>query len=314
MLRMKKPMLVIGVNVGHWPELPAVERQTALLKGWPVIRFMEWQRTNVTVNAQRRFGALDELPQAWQKWQYERGPWADFDGVPLGVCLDVANRVGARPWVCAPHSFDEAALVEFVQFVVAHSRRRPVIEFSNELWNGRFWQRADLGGWPAVLEAQAWGTVILHRAARGRADVVLSAQAANVWIAEQLVARCSNYDALAYDALAIAPYFFPGQVDKALANVAAHRKLAARVGRPLWCYEAGHHDETAQAAENSGSPQRLAEIRSYVHGLAENGVGLACWYNIASAHRPRYAWGLHKIENNGAVVETAALKLVTGGK
>lgn len=90
------------------------------LRGYSVLRFMDWLRTNVsTVATNDQMGA------------YGNRSWF-LRGVPLGQCLDLARAAYARPWVNIPHLADDDLIARFAAAPGA------MIEYSNEVWNTQF--------------------------------------------------------------------------------------------------------------------------------------------------------------------------------
>ena len=207
-----------------------------------VIRFMEWQKTNVSKDWAEPAGTLDEYLErenrpSWQWWDSSVG-WKGFFGVPLRECLKFAKACRAHPWICIPHGKSLADFQEIMNYIVdtvdsfqqtQDIYRAPIFEFSNEIWNkGSFAQQREcaimaLGGnMPAndseqLLEALRWQaerTVDIANYVNGRGAVVIGGQAANSWIAGRLLSHTGVADAI--DAIAIAPYF--GQTGSQFSN------------------------------------------------------------------------------------------------
>lgn len=92
------------------------------LRGYSVLRFMDWLRTNdSTVATNDQMGT------------YGNRSWF-LHGVPLGECLDLARAAYARPWINIPHLADDALIARFAAAPGA------MIEYSNEVWNTQFAQ------------------------------------------------------------------------------------------------------------------------------------------------------------------------------
>lgn len=99
------------------------------LEGFTAFRAMDWMRTNGSARS-------DVLIE---------GGWptvaADGNGIaPLDMIVDLANRTGLRPWINLPHLVTDAAAKAVYTYLDAHSTPRPIIEYSNEMWNGSFAQ------------------------------------------------------------------------------------------------------------------------------------------------------------------------------
>jgi hypothetical protein len=249
------------------------------LRGYSVLRFMDWMRTNsspVATWAQR-------TPLTYSTWATERG-------VPVEVMIALANLVGAHPWFTLPHRSDEAYARSFAQLV--KEKLDPAlgvyVEHSNEVWNSMFSQYAHLSA-----QAKAQGlTLTAHHALRtrtlaavfkaelgaGRVVAVLGGQAANPWVAQSGLEYLKGQG---IDALAIAPYFgvsptpaeagkFSAMTPDALiehvrasvfpseaAHMRNHRKLADKYGLRLPAYEGGQHMAGIGGAEGNAALNAL---------------------------------------------------------
>src|SRR6185437_5446351 len=103
------------------------------LANFHVLRFMDWLNTN------------DSTLTSWdQRAQVTDGGWGGTDGVPLEVTIDLANAVGADPWVNVPAGADDNYITQMATLV--HNMLGPdqkvYVEYSNEVWNGQFRQSA----------------------------------------------------------------------------------------------------------------------------------------------------------------------------
>ena len=243
------------------------------LRGYSVLRFMDWMRTNsspVATWAQR-------TPLTYSTWAAERG-------APLEVLIALANLVGAHPWFTLPHQSDGTYARNFAQMV--KEKLDPAlgvyVEHSNEVWNSMFSQHAHLSN-----QAKSLGlTLAAHHASRTRtlaavfkaelgADRVVSvlgAQAANPWVAKSGLEHLKRNG---IDALAIAPYFgvspTPAEAGKftamtldafidhvrttvfphETAHMRNHRTLAGKYGLRLLAYEGGQHMAGVGAAQDN---------------------------------------------------------------
>lgn len=200
------------------------------LANFHVLRFMDWLDTNNST-----LTSWNERPQLTD------AGWGGTNGVPLEVVLDLANAVGADPWVNVPAGADDNYITQMATLV--HNMLGPdqkvYVEFSNEVWNGQFQQSeyatqqgqslaaaapAALvsGGtfqynrdWYGMRTAQmcdiwksVWGTDY------SRVHCVLAAQASNPWTAQEAL-NCPTWtgagNAPCYKHnitdVAMAPYF-----------------------------------------------------------------------------------------------------------
>ncbi len=274
--------MIVGINVGHYTALPVMEAQVGLLHGWPVVRTMEWSRVNITHTGQTRppWAFARETPAP-----YTRGPWHQWPGVSVKDQIAAVNAVGARGWFCAPSWWGDDDLLEWARYVIEHSDQRPVLEWSNEIWNGCFAQQGTLGDWPAPLREQSRRTTLIKSYVGDNAQVVLCVQANNPGIARFLLAHRPRFDALA-----IAPYMLdPGDLASVQRRVWSHIALAQEFGVPLWCYEMGYHDVRNANDVPPVTPYRVGVVQAYLRILAEAGIEMGCWYSLTGG-----AWGLHQ--------------------
>jgi hypothetical protein len=239
------------------------------LRGYSVLRFMDWMRTN------------NSRVATWaQRTPFSYSTWTTESGAPVEAMIALANLVRAHPWFNMPHLSDEDYARHFALMV--KEKLDPAlavyIEHSNEVWNSAFTQHAELS-----LQADAQGLMLTeYHALRTRtlagvfkselgADrvvAVFGAQAVNTWIASAaldfLRARFGA-TATGIDAVAIAPYFGvspgPGEAGTYTAmtldqffdyvrssvlpemanHMANYRALADNYGVRLLAYEGGQH-------------------------------------------------------------------------
>jgi len=200
------------------------------LANFHVLRFMDWLDTNNS-----------SLTSWSQRPQVTDAGWGGTNGVPLEVTIDLANAVGADPWVNVPAGADDNYITQMA--TLFHNMLGPdqkvYVEFSNEVWNGQFQQSAyatQLGqtlaaaapaallsggsfqqnrDWYGMRTAQmcdlwksVWGSDY------SRVHCVLAAQAPNPWTAQEALncplwlgagnAPCYKHN---ITDVAIAPYF-----------------------------------------------------------------------------------------------------------
>jgi hypothetical protein len=200
------------------------------LANFHVLRFMDWLNTN------------NSTLTSWsQRPQIGDAGWGGSHGVPLEVAVDLANAVGADPWLNVPAGADDDYITQMATLVhdMLGPDQKVYVEFSNEVWNGQFQQSqlatqkgaalaalapaAKLAGgtfqlnrdWYGMRTAQmcdiwksVWGTDY------SRVHCVLAAQAPNPWTALEALncplwtgaghAPCSAHN---ITDVAIAPYF-----------------------------------------------------------------------------------------------------------
>lgn len=214
-----------------------------VLRQFDVLRFMNWQKTNVTPEFYHPPLTLAELKK-WNErsnWQREfqneeigRYAFKKTRGVPASICTRVAAFHGSYPWICIPHGNSDAESTRMMHYIVdttlAELERynasglTPIFEFSNEVWNsGRFRQQHEIANialgrdinakfgkdegrlcFQTALDVQVKRTNELAEYVGDRGFVVLATQAGNMWVGERLLDNeLSSY----IDAVALAPYF-----------------------------------------------------------------------------------------------------------
>ena len=197
-------------------------------RGFRVLRFMDWQSTN---NSPLREWSDRTTPQS----QTQGGR----NGVALEHLVDLANTLGADPWLCIPHQASDDYVRHFAKLVKERLApgRKIYVEYSNECWNGNFSQArycADRGralklsenAYQAQLRFYSQRSVEVFATFedvfgdRDRMVRVLASHHVNPWASEQ-VATWKDAGRHA-DALAVAPYFghefgHPDKVESTLA-------------------------------------------------------------------------------------------------
>ena len=183
------------------------------LRGFGVLRFMNWQRTN------------DHEISSWNdrtttNWYTQAGE----NGVALEYLIELCNRTGSDGWFCIPHLADDNYVTEFAEMV--EQRLDPglsaYIEYSNEVWNTVLEQTdyAAAEGMArgfsnqylqAALRFQSFRAVQIFNiwenvfGSTDRLVRVLAAQAVSTYTAREVLDFQNAY--LSVDAYGIAPYF-----------------------------------------------------------------------------------------------------------
>jgi len=101
---------------------------TALIRGFEVLRFMDWMHTN------------DATLAHWQdRPEPDDATWRRY-GVPVEVMIRLAEELGAEPWFTIPHLADDDFARNFAALVrdQLDPGLRAWVEFSNEVWNWQF--------------------------------------------------------------------------------------------------------------------------------------------------------------------------------
>lgn len=239
-------------------------------ENFSVIRFMNWQRTNVS------------MVQDWS--QRTTTTWfsqADINGVALEYMIQLANALHADPWFCMPYLATDDYVLQFATMV--HEKLDPTLrvylEYANEAWNPAFAAEPY-----AEQQGLALGLSADPVQAGRRFVATRTVQFGAIWEAvfgstDRLVRTMSIFTSfpqngaddldwndtyLSLDALAIGPYFrlnssmsdvaaisamtIPQILDSCMANidvvmgqVAQHAEIAAARGLDFIAYEGGQH-------------------------------------------------------------------------
>ncbi|WP_162497335.1 hypothetical protein [Roseovarius dicentrarchi] len=253
------------------------------LRGFGVLRFMDWMNTN------------DSTAEEWTR----RARPGDFSytrqGVPLEVMLALASELDADAWLTLPHLAGDAYAREMAKatLTLVPPGRRVYVEYSNEVWNWQFaqaewadaqarelWGVKDRGaqfyGLRASEVAQIWAQVFAAGDARAQLVNVVSTQTG--WLgleADILTAPLAVADGFAppveaFDAYAITGYFghvlgtdrrralIAGWLEDSADAARTAAKAEGLEGAALDAYVAAHRYDlaTARAAE---------ELRSGAH-------------------------------------------------
>lgn len=292
---------------------------------------MDWQKINrLTLpngNPTAPYIAWNDLPQSYEAWDYIGGPWTAFRGVPLRLCVDVANLCQASPWICIHHTANDGLINHVIDYVIENANHLPIFEFSNEVWNkGAFRQHDDcsLQGLAAGLTSDTFLAALYWQAKRtafivdrvgNNGSVVLSSQAGNPWVTEKLLDYTYNQLNSRVDALAIAPYFghavtvnqsttvdqladmLHTEINQALrTKCTKHADHCRQYGIPLWGYEGGQHLFARTPAQKdlflalNQSPRITTLMRDWLTMWYEIGGNLICPYNLVSRYDREY-WG-----------------------
>lgn len=276
----------------------------ALIAPFPAVRFMDWQQTNGST--------ARSLADMRKRYAYAGGAWSPDDRMSLDTCIAVANRNCKRGWYCIPHLVEHIS--EVVDYICERSDVRPILEWSNEVWNAQFSQNAYArqqsqapSAYRPELDTLARMTAALYDAAAGRADVVAGLQFWARDVCEQFMPLVAGK----LDAIALAPYVgrtvqgdFADQVAREIySDVApAVAWYSAFADVALYAYEGGWHGHAMSAQVETAMCQYIRS-ESAAHNTRElwrvwraNGGGLACPYALAASHG-RQQWGHVEIVN-----------------
>lgn len=257
-----------------------------LLADFKVLRFLDYMGANHS-----------PLVNWDDRTLLSRGSWAGEMGGPVEMMVELVNQLRADPWITVPHQASDDYVRNLAEYFKAnlHSEAKMYLEYSNEVWNGRFKQfgymlekgeELELGGDKyeagrryyskrAVEIFKIWESVM------GGTDKlvrVMAGQAANAFIVQS---ELSYEDAYKYvDAIAVAPYFGNSlgapeadtenlklnqlfakmrkeSLPKAIGWMQQHGNLAKKYKLDLIAYEGGHHLAGFNGKENSEKLNKL---------------------------------------------------------
>ncbi len=174
-----------------------------------VLRFMDWARTNES----------DETVSWGTRTLQSQSSQDHSRGVAIEYMIDLCNELGADPWFCMPHAADDAYIQNFATLVRDRldPARKIYIEWSNEVWNGRFDAHSyvteqsgasvfsdgwfDFWGGRLVNMFTIWEQVFTGQ--ESRLVRVAAGQGPNVWVTRNLTDRLNGQ----LDAVSCAAYF-----------------------------------------------------------------------------------------------------------
>ena len=139
------------------------------VKGFRTLRFMDWMKTNTTLNADWANRALPT----------DR-TWSGDNGAPVEAMVDLANAAGSDPWMNLPAHATDDYVHQFGRLVHQRlaSNLHLNLEYSNEPWNYAFAQT----NWMKAQAATQWATEL----SKGANPYTLGYN----WYAQSLVQVC----------------------------------------------------------------------------------------------------------------------------
>lgn len=293
------------------------------LRGFAVLRFLDWQRTND--NCAARWDARSTPANSSQVAQ---------PGASIEDMVDLSNRVRADPWFLMPYRADADYIRAFAKTVRNRidPARTVYIELGNEVWNDQFEAArqardeglaAGLGGGDptraqAMRYAQKlcpvmaiWREVFADRP--GKLVRVAASHNANPDSARVILSYGKTADCV--DALATAPYIWidlegqriadpkwvfdrmPAAIDAVFAFAHSNRAIAAEFGKRFIAYEGGQHLVTRDvefARRVQRDPLMGATYRAYLERWRrEMGDDLVLYASTAPIGEYG-AWGLRE--------------------
>ena len=250
-------------------DLPATARfdpqYVESLRGFKVIRFMDWQQANLNA------------PVTWATRHLPNGiDNISGDGVAIEDMVALSKETGADPWFNVPWNADDDYYERFARLVhdTLPAERTVYVELSNEVWNHRFKasQQAMQEGTAEGLDPEPWKAGLLRYAQK-------LSHVMDIWAKVYAdrpgklvrIAACQNGKVCAtmvlgygdtarhVDALATAPYFggrlnktvyaspdelfaaLGPEIDRTLDYAQQAKAIAAQYGKRYIAYEGGQH-------------------------------------------------------------------------
>jgi len=299
------------------------------LDDFGILRFMQTQET-VTSDIRTWADRRDANDSRQSSGNGGGGQFAN--GISVEHMVQLANELDADPWFNMPHMADDTFVRNFASYV--RDNLEPgltaYVEWSNEIWNSApgfetyFWiadqirlpENSGLTHWQfagreAARDMNVWSNVFAGQT--DRIVRVAAGQASTPWVTERIVENMGG----SFDAISIAPYFGPGEtqratysaattVDQVLADMRGnivfsaqmtlnHQRLtddyATRLGRDiqLLAYEGGPHLNGNGASYQNALFQatkdpRMADItRDYLR--MQNATGLDAYVHYKLTDR-----------------------------
>ena len=296
----------------------------ATLRGYGVIRFMDWQNANAN------------QPVTWRDRHTPAGNRLDRDGVAIEDMLALVRELGAAPWFVMPWNADADYIAGFARLARAQAPTgRPVyVEVGNEVWNTGF-----PVGRQAVAEGRARSLGPDDRQAGMRRYAERTVEVMRPWeaafagrgglvrvLATQHVLPETAEIALAYrdtaahvDAVATAPYFgttLGGTGNSRASSLAAlaailpvaigqavdNRRVALRYGKRYIGYEGGQSlvlpAQPALLEQLQHDPAMYHLYRRYLAAWRTNVGDTLCLLTSVAPPATSGAWGLAAREDD----------------
>lgn len=326
-------MTLPGIDLSKY-ESPFNPAYLDYLRGYRVIRFMDW--ANANLNDDVRWANRTRLAHASQDRK---------TGVAVEYMIELAKAMDANPWFTVPYAADDDYARQMAKLIKARmpAGQKFYIEYSNEVWNSQFPQFAHAAREAVRLGQRDGDDYYVRRSLEifrifedvfggsARFVRVLSGQAVNAWRSKRLL----DYPEIAkhVDAYAIAPYFgsqahIPAKggpdssdaatdvlmsgldksVNAARGAIRASLELTRKAGVQLIAYEAGQHVTNPPGNDDfcvaiNRHPQMNALYRKYLEmWMQETEGALMVMFADMSTYGRSGCWGLS--EHYGQDVST----------
>lgn len=275
-----------------------------------IMRFMDWTRTN---NSKVK------------EWADRAQPAGRASRVAGGnVCLEdiisLANTAKKHPWICVPHLASNDYVVQLAKMLKASldAALVPIIEFSNETWNGSFTQYRELAA-EATLQGIAGDeytrvALLVGRRTKQIRDLMLPIDARCKFVAGGQIGSSYQNEKLfegagagVFDAMSVAPYLarggswstadaaiaaFNSAVDSELNLVRSSQKVAAKYGVKYISYEGGNHCGNSAGGYLAQRDPRMYDVyMRLLRGWRDASGGLFVHFNNAYLPTQYGYWG-----------------------
>lgn len=294
----------------------------ASLKGYAVLRFMDWERTNANA------------PAHWA----DRHTPASIDvttgsGVAAEDIVALTKAVGADAWVTSPWNADDDYLAHFAKLLHdgVPSDHAVYVEVGNEVWNSGFSVARQ-----ALAEGQARGLGQNPRETQMQRYAQRTIEVMRIWervfadnprrlvriVATQHVVPAGAEIVLSYpemaqhvDALATAPYFgydlqatgatrdlteifrrLDAAADATIVQAQANKAVATKYGKRYLAYEAGQHvvlpADVPLLGQIERDPRMYQTYRRYIGAWRAQVGDVLTLFATTGSIGPGGAWGV----------------------
>ena len=294
------------------------------IKGYGVIRFMDWQNANANEPAT---WATRNLPSG--------GRATGGSGAPIEDMMAITRELHADPWFVMPWNADDDYIARFARLVAATLPlgAHVYVEAGNEVWNGAFpvarqavkeGRERQLGpdDFTAGMRryAQRTGEVmrLWEAAFAGRSGLVRVLSFQHVLPQGGRTALSFGDTARHVDAVATAPYFgdlyggtgntrdavlakLSTALDATLAAAVANRRVTAEFGKRYIAYEGGEAlmlpGQLPLLGQFQHDPAQVELYQRFLAGWRRDAGDLLCLYTSVSVPQPGGSWGLSAWED-----------------
>lgn len=309
------------INVGHYETFPDLYRDPSILRpyvdelGIDGIRMMDATKTNNSMAA--RFEDLFKR-STFKPEKMHRQDWSTFRGMTPDEVVAFIKTLDTHVWLNVPHMFNFSEIVRFVQFYETRipSHLHIYWEFSNELWNGQFWQyyqaaakmryyAYNISPMTAIIEYVAQGIDMLIDITN-RGQVVVAGWNRNNWYNNELLKRIKRLNG--EQLFTVAPYFRQDDYDQVMSAFKQCAQLAANYELPIGTYELGQDYQARTLARRefntklNRSSEMAAQYSKFLNDLNVLGCSVFSPYTLFSRYG-QHNWGAVEITDDNVFVK-----------